>query len=1233
MLIDNPPSFCDRIGAVLRRACDQEGAACRVGDIKTAHAKVIFASRNSDMKCRVVHAAWTAVLTLITAPAWAVVIFQDDFSSDVGRVTTADIGTYDPSSTAMATSGFLQTFGPGGQGKAAGIATQVSGPGTQLFFEWDWNLLGNDNPGTTYNPIAGLGYNANDRAFGLRVIYDGQVPEQTHGALFWETGGSFVHSGIDVPLGAGFQKWSVEYTVGDPTATLNVDGVAAVTNVSMPVANSGQSVVGPWFLGNGFTNSQFDNVSLCDGPCPAPPPQLPPEERQAWYWDSPVNLYFDNGGDILTGVPASTLVPMLQNIPVDMIQVGIYGGDGLSASFPWSGGPGINGFEPPGAYDTLGVWSDVANQLGVRLHIYSHTFNGKTPADLADVNPQYQGSRYATGWQNFMNDVFYPVLNEALANYPSIQGLWIDGSEALVQAESVRQNIANIVHQHDDTAMMTFNHSYMGLISGWPDPNTPPSYVDTLSFDRRGATGDALAQNRLQGMFYSTYTGISHDMMHNIDNAGQALDEFLYLGGIALSSGGSWFIWINEDAASPGFVQAVADAEYAANWAVDRKPALGRTRSANRTAVLVSETEWALVGNLTLLYPYADTIKATALSLQDQGFLVDVVNEETLTTNSDLYSRVFIPDAPSGAPRLPAAIDQVLLDMQQNGATIVHQAPPAPTGYTPDVEELANAAGQIYMLRQREGDPLPNETIFHMTDLSGLDRTGMQVRFPLTFEPTMIQAYPSTVPISTSWSDGLMTLTTLADYEAHLAVTFKIAGDYNGDGAVDAADYTIWMDNFGLPEDGRLHGNGDGGTVAGSDYTLWKTHYRSGPETVSSDGVTAVPEPATTALLLVGLSLFIACRRTSTLIDNFPDVCEKFEEVLQLAGEQNAWIVHSHSGSFMNESKKVSWSKQRLSLTSDVQTQFPNLRPRHRCALAARPCAFTLVELLVVIAIIGILVALLLPAVQAAREAARRTHCTNNLKQIGLAVHNFHDTYGRMPPGRWWNESATWFALILPQMEEEDAYNLWVYQFPASYYHPINKAAREFTPPMYLCPSRGRSPGTLSNDVSEGGESTPGACGDYAGNWGSNWDRNKPNIINGVIGNSITYPKYTDAWSGGIEFREITDGLSKTLLAGEKHIPTGALYGAVADVSIYNGDFGSSFCLAGLNFPIARGPEDPIGEGKKRPTDWVYFGSWHPGICQFVRCDGSVRSLGVEIDLETLGRLAQRNDARFTEEY
>ncbi len=125
---------------------------------------------------------------------------------------------------------------------------------------------------------------------------------------------------------------------------------------------------------------------------------------------------------------------------------------------------------------------------------------------------------------------------------------------------------------------------------------------------------------------------------------------------------------------------------------------------------------------------------------------------------------------------------------------------------------------------------------------------------------------------------------------------------------------------------------------------------------------------------------------------------------------------------------------------------------------------FTLVELLVVIAIIGILVALLLPAVQAAREAGRRSSCQNNLKQMGLATHNFHDTYKRLPPGAWndtpphgnggagWGSS--WMVYILPFVEQSAIYNQWQFNSNSGYVNSPNiQLTSNLTIPVYRCPS------------------------------------------------------------------------------------------------------------------------------------------------------------------------------------
>ena len=146
---------------------------------------------------------------------------------------------------------------------------------------------------------------------------------------------------------------------------------------------------------------------------------------------------------------------------------------------------------------------------------------------------------------------------------------------------------------------------------------------------------------------------------------------------------------------------------------------------------------------------------------------------------------------------------------------------------------------------------------------------------------------------------------------------------------------------------------------------------------------------------------------------------------------------------------------------------------------ARRLSAFTLVELLVVIAIIGVLVALLLPAVQAAREAARRTQCTNNLKQIGLALQNHHDAQKWFPQNRLPCRNATWLVAILPYMEEGIAADLWD---PQKSYHFQPPKAVQTQVSAFYCPTRRSAPQlSIDGDSRTGVSHVPGALGDYAG--------------------------------------------------------------------------------------------------------------------------------------------------------
>jgi prepilin-type N-terminal cleavage/methylation domain-containing protein len=327
---------------------------------------------------------------------------------------------------------------------------------------------------------------------------------------------------------------------------------------------------------------------------------------------------------------------------------------------------------------------------------------------------------------------------------------------------------------------------------------------------------------------------------------------------------------------------------------------------------------------------------------------------------------------------------------------------------------------------------------------------------------------------------------------------------------------------------------------------------------------------------------------------------------------------------------------------------------------------FTLVELLVVIAIIGVLVALLLPAVQAAREAARRSACQNNLRQIGLATQNFHDSRNMFPPLRiagaegW----ATFWVLIMPYTEQGALYDRWDLKLK---YAQQSVEARQTQIKSYYCPAR-RPPNTLSRaeqlfvtDATPPPELTsvgnteirfgpanniPGAVGDYAACVGDMRGLpNNPNAQNWFNVNSngaiiIATPQPAPAnpspattavvtWTSNTRMPLIEDGTSNTFLVGEKHVPA-KMFGRlkVGDGPIYSGAW-SAFPgrIAGFEDPLGRGPTDTMPSAGI--VDGIYarkFGSVHPGVCQFAFCDGSTRMIRVNIDGTTLRALAVRND-------
>ena len=202
-----------------------------------------------------------------------------------------------------------------------------------------------------------------------------------------------------------------------------------------------------------------------------------------------------------------------------------------------------------------------------------------------------------------------------------------------------------------------------------------------------------------------------------------------------------------------------------------------------------------------------------------------------------------------------------------------------------------------------------------------------------------------------------------------------------------------------------------------------------------------------------------------------------------------------------------------------------------RSRLGTKP-GFTLVELLVVIAIIGVLVALLLPAVQSAREAARRTQCMNALKQIGLALHNYDDVLKRLPPaivfpaGQNAYDSdqmgANWIISILPYFEQPGLYAAFDLTVPIS--DPVNRVPRGTQISALLCPSDPNNRVMFAGTSAAEGDNW--ARGNYAANGHnqvltSNSGWNDPDL-RGVMG-----------WNLSVRLAEITDGLSNTLMVGE----------------------------------------------------------------------------------------------------
>ncbi len=332
---------------------------------------------------------------------------------------------------------------------------------------------------------------------------------------------------------------------------------------------------------------------------------------------------------------------------------------------------------------------------------------------------------------------------------------------------------------------------------------------------------------------------------------------------------------------------------------------------------------------------------------------------------------------------------------------------------------------------------------------------------------------------------------------------------------------------------------------------------------------------------------------------------------------------------------------------ADTRGSAMNPQRRTRRGMRQHTCAgFTLVELLVVIAIIAILIALLLPAVQAAREAARRTQCANHMKQLGLAIHNFHSSHNAFPPATTGNvytrgqNRLGFFYYILPYLEQLNLYEQFDPTLPGDV--GVNQAAARdpgASLSVYLCPAR-RSGVHQSREAVRGGDSALGAPSDYSilsyviEDQGEDWSYLGYDTIH--LQRQAIKPAKELGSIGEIQhvsrFSSVADGLSQTAVMCEKHIHElglnlccghgvarnagdGAGFSRDGNTYYLHGNyFRENIMNSSARFRIASGPADGFDESWNdfdrgglhagAPT----IGSWHTNVVQILFGDGSVHA-------------------------
>lgn len=312
---------------------------------------------------------------------------------------------------------------------------------------------------------------------------------------------------------------------------------------------------------------------------------------------------------------------------------------------------------------------------------------------------------------------------------------------------------------------------------------------------------------------------------------------------------------------------------------------------------------------------------------------------------------------------------------------------------------------------------------------------------------------------------------------------------------------------------------------------------------------------------------------------------------------------------------------------------------------------FTLIELLVVIAIIAILIALLLPAVQQAREAARRTQCKNNLKQLGLALHNYHDTYGKFPPSEihtnafltsgnndWGNSAGTWVLFLMPYYDQATVYNTidFSLRYDATQNsggNPVgNRDALGNNYATLLCPSNPVGVNNKNSNLFQ-------VIHYFAVGWGTGeppggrarhrWAADQPN--NGLVNRGVMY------YNSSTSMKDITDGTTNTIAIGEVRGYAPRCRNQLTNIRDWRG----------MRWEISTGTNMPINgfhryagecgavenEGTCGNCRWENMASFHVGGTQVLLADGSTRFLSENIDFGTFNLLGSIGDGQVVGEF